>query len=99
MASAAPVCTADVTSSDGGWHGSAKLENGRWDMSVYLGRRAKSSYPSDGQSCVLGGDYPLAQKWSWDAVTLTGTLESVGGDECEGPLFTDRTSIALVQAD
>lgn len=87
-------CVADIASSQG-WRGYAELSEGRWAMSVYQGRRRKSSYPSDGQSCVLGGDRPLVNKWSWDAATLTGTLESVSGDECEGPLTTTYASVAL----
>lgn len=87
-------CVADIMSSQG-WRGYAELSDGRWTMSVYRGRRLKSSYPSDGQSCVLGGDRPLVENWSWDAVALTGTLESVSGDECEGQLTTAHDSVAL----
>lgn len=87
-------CVADITSSRG-WRGYASLSDGHWTMSVYQGRRLKSSYPSGGQSCVPGGNHPLVEKWSWDAATLTGTLESVSGDECEGPLTTAYASITL----
>lgn len=88
------TCVAHVRSTEG-WQGDANLSEGRWTMSVYQGRRPKSSYPSGRQSCVPGGDYPLVENWAWDAATLMGTVESVSGDECGGRLKRDYAPMAL----
>jgi hypothetical protein len=68
-------------------------------MAVYVAHWNKSSYAPDPADCVISGsDQPLNQTWSWDAATLTGTVETVRSDQCGGPVTIDRAPVRLVKA-
>ena len=68
-------------------------------MTVYVGEWIFSSYPSNPATCVSSpSTEPLTQNWSWDAGTLTGTVETVRADQCGGPPTIGHANIALWQA-
>lgn len=60
-------CTATVSSSNGGWTGNALLTGGRWNITVVR---------PDGFSCKSGATRPSTNTYSWDASSLTGTVDS-----------------------
>lgn len=96
--SCTPSCVASVHSSQG-WIGYAKPADGRWTMAIYLAHWNKSSYAPDPADCPTNAsDQPLNQTWSWDAATLTGTVETVRSDQCVGPVTMDRVHVRLVKA-
>lgn len=96
--SCSPSCVARIHSSDG-WTGYARPGDGRWTMAVYVAHWDKSSYAPDPAYCMAnGGNQPMNQNWSWDAVTLAGTVETIRSDQCGGPVTIDRAPIRLVKA-
>jgi hypothetical protein len=68
-------CVAHVVSSTG-WSGDAQLADGHWSMTVAR---------PDGQSCPDGSRHSEFQTWSWDAVTLGGTVSGVSTDPMACP--------------
>lgn len=69
------VCTATISSSNGGWTGDAALANGRWDLTVVR---------PDGTTCRNGTAKPSTNHYSWDAATLVGTVDSSYDAVCAG---------------
>ena len=49
------------------YDGTAHLANGRWTLNVDV---------SDGLQCLPGYAMPTHETWTWDDVTLAGTIES-----------------------
>jgi hypothetical protein len=91
-----PGCIAAITSSQG-WRGYATLDRGLWAMAVYLGHWLKSSYPADPANCPAAGGGGLVQNWSWSADALSGTVTTVTGDECGGPVTTSSAPMRLAK--
>jgi hypothetical protein len=90
-------CVARVNSS-AGWQSVAALDSGSWKLSVYLGAWARSSYPADPSTCVSGGpDTVRSQTFTFDATSLTGTVETVRGDRCGGPPVIDHAPVSLTK--
>jgi hypothetical protein len=89
-----PACVASVVSSRG-WQGYATLVDNSWTMSVYLGHWSGSSYPVDPATCPNSPVGDLVQHWTWSSQTLTGSVETVRGDQCGGPTTVDSADIAL----
>jgi hypothetical protein len=89
-----PVCVASIVSSRG-WQGYATLTDNSWTMSVYLGHGPHSSYPVDPATCPSSPIGDLVQHWTWDSQSLTGSVETVRGDQCGGPTTVDIADIAL----
>lgn len=89
-----PACAASVASSRG-WRGYATLTDNSWTMSVYLGNWPDSSYPVDPATCPSSPAGDLVQHWTWNGDTLTGSVETVRGDQCSGPTTVDSADIAL----
>jgi hypothetical protein len=96
--SCTPSCVAIVKSSQG-WRGYAKLDGGRWTMTIYLGQWMRSAYPADPATCPGDdGNAPLTRTWSWDAATLAGSVETVRGDQCGGSRAIEHSPVALTSA-
>jgi hypothetical protein len=90
-------CVARVKSS-AGWQSVATLNAGNWRLSVYLGAWPRSSYPADPATCISGGpDSIRSQTFTFDAATLTGTVETVRGDRCGGPPVIDHAAVTLTK--
>jgi hypothetical protein len=89
-----PVCVAAVVSSRG-WQGYATLTDNSWTMSVYLGHWPDSSYPVDPATCPRSPVGDVVQHWTWSSETLTGSVETVRGDQCGGSTTVDSADIAL----
>jgi hypothetical protein len=90
-------CVARVKSS-AGWQSVASLDSGSWTLSVYLGAWARSSYPADPATCASGGpDSIRSQTFTFDATSLTGTVETVRGDRCGGPPVIDHAPVSLTK--
>lgn len=68
-------CTARVSSSNGGWTGDATLTNSRWNITVVR---------PDGVTCRNGTTHPSTNTYSWDAVSLEGTVDSSHDAVCPG---------------
>ncbi|KWX69241.1 hypothetical protein ASJ79_00110 [Mycobacterium sp. NAZ190054] len=92
----APGCVARVSSTEG-WRGYAILRDNTWEMSVYHGDWLKSSYPVDIATCPASIDTTVVQNWSWAHDTLSGTLETIHGDQCGGPPSADQVPMRLVE--
>jgi hypothetical protein len=67
-------CVAHVVGEKGNVQGDATLNGGRWTLSV--------TNPV-GDICK-GNEYPADQVYTWDAVTLQGTVTSEYGPSCDG---------------
>jgi hypothetical protein len=91
-----PVCVASVDSSRG-WRGYATLTDKVWTMSVYLGHWPESSYPVDPATCPGAPVGDLVQHWTWRSETLTGSVETVRGDQCGGPTTVGSADIRLAR--
>ena len=90
-------CVARVKSS-AGWQSVASLNSGSWKLAVYLGAWQRSSYPADPATCISGGpDSIRSETFTFDATTLTGTVETVRGDRCGGPPVIDRAPVSLTK--
>jgi hypothetical protein len=90
-------CVARVKSS-AGWQSFASLNSGSWQLSVYLGEWPRSSYPADPSTCVSRGPNSVrSQSFTFDATSLTGTVETVRGDRCGGPPLVDRAPVTLTK--
>jgi hypothetical protein len=90
-------CVARVKSS-AGWQSIASLTSGVWKLSVYLGDWQRSSYPADPATCVSNApDSERSQSFTFDATSLTGTVETVRGDRCGGPPRVDRAPVSLTK--
>jgi hypothetical protein len=98
-AACTPACVARVRSSQG-WVAYARLENGRWALSVYLGDWDKSSYAPDPVDCPPGAPgAPLSQNWSWDIDTLKGSVDTVRGNQCGRPTTVEHTTVTFTTVD
>ena len=94
-----PDCIARVRSSDG-WRGSAIQQSGRWTMSVYLGGWTRSSYPADPATCTSDGSIvTVSEDFSFDSQTLTGTVDRIRGDRCQGPRTAERSALTLTRTE
>lgn len=67
-------CVAHVAGERGNVAGDATMTNGQWILSVQN---------PVGDICD-GNRYPADQVYTWDAVTLQGTLNSAYGPSCDG---------------
>lgn len=67
-------CVAHVAGERGNVAGDATMTNGQWILSVQN---------PVGDICD-GNRYPADQVYTWDAVTLQGTLSSAYGPSCDG---------------
>jgi hypothetical protein len=69
------------------YDGQAHLANGRYTMTVDV---------PDGLQCTPGYAMPTRETWTWDEVTLAGTIESVYDVGCfNGPPGTQFWTFAL----
>lgn len=92
-------CVARVRSSDG-WQSYASLNSGTWALSVYRGTWSRSSYPANPQYCSAAGPAAqISQTFTFDAVKLTGTVQSVVGDECAGSTRIENSAFSLTKID
>jgi hypothetical protein len=69
-------------------------------MIVYVNHMRESAYPADPSDCVSDGSATvLTRTWSWDGVTLDGTVETVRGNRCGGRPAVDQVPVALIRLD
>jgi hypothetical protein len=69
------------------YDGTARLANGRWTLTVDV---------ADGLQCLPGYAMPTRDTYSWDEVTLAGTIDSVYDVGCfDGPPGSQFWTFAL----
>ncbi len=80
-------CVAHIAGEEGNVQGDATLMGGQWTLRV--------RNPA-GDICD-GNTYPADQVYTWDAVTLKGTLVSNYGPECDGTPGVATTGFTLTK--
>ena len=80
-------CVAHIAGERGNVQGDATFTGGRWILSVRN---------PVGDICE-GNRYPADQVYTWDAVTLQGTLSSAYGPSCDGTSGVATTGFTLTK--
>lgn len=80
-------CVAHIAGERGNVQGEATLTNGLWILSVRN---------PVGDICE-GNRYPADQVYTWDAVTLQGTLTSAYGPSCDGTSGVATTAFTFTK--